>query len=246
MKPADTVPAAAAPWLPLASGRALILGRAIEPGTIDIRRDIAIPLGLTGRFANQLPSGLLYSVAQHCCIGADFLWGQTQDDALAMAFLLHDGHEGPLGDQTSPFLAALQVAMEEVRDQLGYDLAPHLSISRIRRRIAEPIDRYLHAEGGLPWPLPPVLRDRVHHVDLQLLLAERDHLLGPQPRPWDERLRAIKPLNLKHRIKVLSPAKAAEAWVTRFEMWASRLHGARARAKTNPGTLAELTREAVR
>jgi len=245
VKPADTVPAAA-PWLPLASGRALILGRAIEPGTLDIRRDIAIPLGQTGRFANQLPSGLTYSVAQHCCIGADFLWGQTQDDALAMAFLLHDGHEGPLGDQTSPFLAALQIALDETRQELGDVPGPRLSIQRLRRRIAEPIDRYLHAEAGLPWPLPALLRDRVHHVDLQLLLAERDHLLGPQPRPWDEKLRSIKPLNLKQRIKVLSPAKAAEAWVTRFEMWASRLHGARARAKANPGTIAELTRQAAR
>lgn len=246
MKPADTVPAAAAPWMFLASGRALTLGRTIEPGTIDIRRDIAIPLGATGRFANQLPSGLVYSVAQHCCIGADFLWGQTQDDALAMAFLLHDGYEGPLGEQTSPFLAALQLALDEMRLELGDTTGPRLSIQRLRRKLAEPIDRYLHAEAGLPWPLPAVIRDRVHHVDLQLLLAERDHLLGPQPRPWDEKLRPIRPLNLKQRIKVMSPAKAAEAWVTRFETWSSRLHGARARAKSSPDTLAELTREAAR
>ncbi len=245
MKPATTVCAAAAPWLPLASGRALTLGRIIEPGTLDIRRDIAIPLGNTGRFANQLPSGMLYSVAQHCCIGADFLWGQTQDDALAMAFLLHDGHEGPLGDQTSPFLAALQAALDETRAALGDVSGPRLSIQRLRRQIAEPIDRYLHAEAGLPWPLPPVLRDRVHYVDLQLLLAERDHLLGPQPRRWDDKLSTIKPLALKHRIKVLPPAKAAEAWVTRFETWSSRLHAARARAVRNPANLADRTREAV-
>jgi hypothetical protein len=246
MKPATTVSAAAAPWLPLASGRALTLGRVIEPGTLDIRRDIAIPLGNTGRFANQLPSGMLYSVAQHCCIGADFLWGQTQDDALAMAFLIHDGHEGPLGDQTSPFLAALQQALDETRAGLGDVSGPRLSIHRLRRQLAEPIDRYLHAEAGLPWPLPPALRDRVHYVDLQLLLAERDHLLGPQPRAWDEKLRPIKPLALKQRIKVMSPAKAAEAWVTRFETWSSRIHAARARVRANPGTIAELTREAAR
>ncbi len=244
MKPATTQPASAAPWLPLASGRALILGRAIEPGTLDIRRDIAIPLGNTGRFANQLPSGQIYSVAQHCCIGADFLWSQTQDYALAMAFLLHDGPEGPLGDQTSPWLAAMQMLLQESCAERGYDLMPALSVGRLRRTLEEPIARYLHAEAGLPWPLPPVIRDRVHHVDMQLLLAERDHLLAPPPRPWG--LDPIKPLALKHRIKVMSPAKAAEGWITRFESWSAKLHAERARAPASMPRMLTMIGEAAR
>ncbi len=246
MKPGTTQPAAAAPWLPLASGRALVLGRAIEPGTIDIRRDIAIPLGNTGRFANQLPSGQIYSVAQHCCIGADFLWSQTQDYALAMAFLLHDGPEGPLGDQTSPWLAAMQMLLDELRAELGFDRVPAISVARLRRALEEPLHRYLHAEAGLPWPVPPVIRDRVHHVDLQLLLTERDHLLGPQPRPWDARLASIRPLALKQRIKVLTPAKAAEGWITRFESWSAKLHAERARAPASMPRMLTMIGEAAR
>lgn len=227
MKPADTVPAANAVWMQTASGRALPLGRAIEPGMLDIARDIAVPLGNTGRFANQLPSGILYSVAQHCCIGADYLWSQTQDPVYAMAFLIHDGPEGPMGDQTSPLLDALQQVLDETRLELGADLVPRISIKRLKQRIAEPIDRYLHAEAGLPWPLPPVVRDRVHMIDMQLLMTEREHLLAPPPRRWHDNLERLPQLRLKHRIKPLAPARAAEGWLTRFQRWSQQLHAQR-------------------
>lgn len=246
MKPADTVPAAAAPWAQTASGKALPLGRAIEPGLLDIRRDIATPLANCGRFANQMPNGILYSVAQHCCIGADVIWSQTQDVTLAQAFLCHEAHEGPLGDWTSPVLAAMQVELDAMRRELGDTTGPALSIRRIKQRLAEPIDRYVHAEAGLPWPLPQEVRDRVHLLDRQMMMAERKHLLCTPPKPWDAGLERLPPLNLKHQIKPLSPAKAAEAWITRFEMWRSRLHAERAQAKLSFGKAATLIGEAAR
>lgn len=227
MKPGDTVPAKAAAWAQLASGRALTLGRAIEPGGLDIPRDIAIPLGNTGRFGNQMPSGILYSVAQHCCIGADYLWSQTQDAMLAMAFLLHEGHEGPLGDWTEPVLRAMQQELDAMRRELGDITGPALSIRRIKQRLADPIDRYVHAEAGLPWPLPAAVRDRVHHLDRQMLKTEREHLLRTPPKPWDDGLEKLPPLKLKQRIKPLTPAKASEAWLTRFERWRSQIFAAR-------------------
>lgn len=244
MKPADTVPAQDAAWMPTASGRALPLGRSIEPGAIDIARDIAVPLGNTGRFANQMPSGILYSVAQHCCIGADYLWSQTQDPVFAMAFLLHDGPEGIMGDQTTPLLDALQQALDDARRELGADIVPRISIKRLKQRIAEPIDRYLHAEAGLPWPLPAAVRDRVHYLDMQLLMTEREHLLARAPRRWHENLERLPHLKLKQRIKPLSPARASEAWLTRFQRWAQQIHAQR--SQLSLAGVAERIQEAAR
>jgi hypothetical protein len=243
VKPADTVPAAAAPWAQTASGKALPLGRAIEPGQLDIRRDIAVPLGLSCRFAGQMPTGVLYSVAQHCVIGADHLWSQTQDVRLAMAFLCHEAHEGPLGDWTSPVINAMQAELDAMRRELGDVSGPRLSIAALKKRLAEPIDRYVHAEAGLTWPLPPMIRDRVRFVDVQMLMTERAHLLAHPPRAWDSE--HVKPIALKQRIKPLTSARASEAWIIRFERWSSQLHADRAQGRLSIEDAAMRTREAA-
>lgn len=245
MKPADTVPALRAPWAQTASGKALPLGRAIEPGMLDIRRDIATPLGLTGRFGNQTPSGLLYSVAQHCNIGCDWILAQTGDHVLAMAFLCHEGHEAILGDWTEPVVSAMQEQLDTLRLELNQDKVPRLLVRHIKQRLADPIDRYVHAEAGLPWPLPKDIRERVHLLDRQLLLTERKHLLSRPPRPWDEALERLQPLNLKHQIKPMSAAKATEQWLLRFEQWSARLHAERAAGQGMLFKLQEIAREAA-
>lgn len=244
MKPADTVEAQDAAWAQTASGRALPLGRAIEPGMIDVARDIAASLGNTGRFANQMPSGIIYSVAQHCCIGADYLWSQTHDPVFAMAFLLHDGHEAILTDTPSPVLDAMQQVLDDMRREVGADVVPRISIKRIKQRLAEPIDRYLHAEAGLPWPLPAVVRDRVHYLDMQLLMTEREHLLARAPRRWHDNLERLPHLKLKQRIKPLAPARASEGWLTRFQRWSQQIHAQR--AQMSLAGVAERIQEAAR
>lgn len=208
-----------APWVQTASGRALTLGAPVPPGLLDIRRDIAIPLANTGRFANQLPDGALYSVAQHCSIGADCLYAQTFDPAAALAFLLHDAHEAILGDITTPVMMALQGAADEWATRI---LVPHPDLGGMKRRLTDPIDEALHAAAGLPWPLPPSLRDLVHLTDRRLLMAERNHLLAPPPRKWGA-LERLEPLALKHRIKPMPPAKAAEQWLQRHDQWRAAL-----------------------
>lgn len=245
MKSPDTVPAQSVPWAQTASGRALPLGRAIEPGGLDIRRDIGVPLGNTGRFANQTASGVLYSVAQHSCIGADWIMAQTFDYRLAMAFLIHDAPEGPLGDWTTPVLQAMQMVLDEMRREAGHDLVPRISMAAIKRRISDPIDRYVHAEAGLPWPLPRDIQSYVHLIDRRMLKVEREHLLARPPRAWDAGLEQVKPLPLKQRIKPMSPAKAAENWITRFEEWSQRLHADRQAGGGSLMALASTIREAA-
>jgi len=43
-----------------------------------------------------------YSVAQHCIVGADWIFDQTKSHKLAMAFLLHDAAEAYVGDMIRP------------------------------------------------------------------------------------------------------------------------------------------------
>jgi hypothetical protein len=245
MKSGDTETARAAPWSQTASGRALPLGRAIEPGQLDIRRDIAIPLGNTGRFANQMPTGVLYPVAQHCCIGADELLKQHNDHSLALAFLVHEAHEGPLGDWTEPVMAAMQAELDAMRLEAGASLVPRLSIKRVKERLADPIDRYVHAEAGLPWPLPRHMRELVHAMDRRMLRTERDHLLSHPPRPWDDGIERLQPLNLRHRIKPMKPAMASENWILRFDQWSARVHAERAAGQTSLLDLADRIRDAA-
>ncbi|CAD5274709.1 conserved hypothetical protein [Bosea sp. 62] len=245
MKSPATVPAQAVPWAQTASGRALPLGRAIEPGGLDIRRDVGVPLGNTGRFANQTASGILYSVAQHCCIGADWIMAQTFDYRLAMAFLIHDAPEGPLGDWTTPVLQAMQMVLDEMRREAGHDLVPRISMAAIKKRISDPIDRYVHAEAGLPWPLPREIASYVHLIDRRMLKIEREHLLARPPRAWDAGIEQLKPLPLKQRIKPMSSAKAAENWINRFEDWSARLHADRGAGQGSLMALASTIREAA-
>ncbi|WP_336810902.1 hypothetical protein [Bosea sp. MMO-172] len=198
-------------WSQTASGRALELLAPIPPDGLDLRRDIATPLGMTGRFANQMPSGVIYPVAQHCCIGADWIYSSTHDPVPALAFLLHEGHEGPLGDWATPVIEAMQEAADRLHPGSG------ISIKAIKRELAAPIDAWLHRLAGLTWPLPPEVARIVAITDVKLMLAERDHLLARPPKPWTAD--RYGPLKLKHRIVPLSPARATEQWLTRFDRW---------------------------
>lgn len=220
-----------APWTQTASGRALPLAAPVPAGLIDIRRDVAAPLGHAGRFANQLPSGALYSVAQHCVLGADWIASKYCDLRAALAFLLHDAHEALLGDQTEPFIAALHAAFVAELAGIGVDLAG-LPLARLaRKRLTDPIDAAIHAEAGLDWPLDAQTARLVHLVDRRLLMTERAHLLCPPPLRWDEALERLEPLDLKARIRPMQPVRAAEAWIARFELWSARL---RERAPARP------------
>ncbi|BCB18026.1 hypothetical protein [Bosea sp. ANAM02] len=198
-------------WSQTASGRPLDLLAPIPPDGLDLRRDIATPLGMTGRYANQMPSGIIYPVAQHCCIGADTIYAASHDPAAALAFLLHDGHEAIIGDWATPIMVAMQAAADRLAPGSG------VSIKAIKRELCAPIDAWLHRLAGLPWPLPVEIARTVALTDVRLMLAERDHLLARPPRPWG--VESYGTLKLKHRIVPLSPARATEQWLTRFDRW---------------------------
>lgn len=219
MSGATAFPAGA--WTQTASGRACPLGRALAGEALDMRRDVAIPLGLTGRFANQTPSGVIYSVAQHRSIGADWIMTNHRDVGLALGFLIHDAHEAILGDHTSPLLVALDEQLAALAAEAGVELK-NVSVKAARKRLTDPLDAWMHARAGLPWPLPPEAARLIRQIDLQMLMAERRDLLARPPQRWGT-LENVTPLKLAHAIKPMPPAKAAEQWLARFDQWSDRL-----------------------
>ncbi len=213
-------------WLQTASGRALDLLAPIPHDGLDLRRDIATPLGLAGRFANQMPSGVVYPVAQHCCIGADFIFSATHDTEAALAFLLHDGHEAVIGDRATPVMDAMQAIADRQAPGSG------LSIKAIKRELCAPVDEWLHARAGLPWPLPKAIARTVAITDVRLMLAERNHLLACPPKRWGAD--SHEPLKLKHRIVPMPPARATEQWLSRFERWSEAIAARAPRPSLRP------------
>lgn len=223
-------------WTQTASGRALDLLTPVAPDGIDLRRDIATPLGMTGRYANQMPAGIVYSVAQHCCIGADYIYAASHDPAAALAFLLHDGHEAVIGDWATPIIEAMQEAADRLAPGSG------ISIKAIKHELCRPIDAWLHRLAGLPWPLPAEIARTVAITDIRLMLAEREHLLARPPRPWGcERYGALR---LKHRILPLPAARATEQWLARFERWSEAVLAGGPRTPHQPAAIRRIAQEA--
>ena len=117
-----------------------------------------------------------------------------------------------------------------------------VSIKAIKRELSAPIDAWLHRLAGLPWPLPPSIARTVAFTDVRLMLTERDHLLAKPPRPWD--CESYGPLRLKHRIVPLSPARATEQWLLRFERWSEAVLSRSSLRFERPEAARRITQEA--
>ena len=117
--------------------------------------DIAHHLSLLCRFGGS--TRRLYSVAEHCCLGAEFVAPEHK-----LAFLLHDAPEYLLGDVISPIKFAAEM---------------HLYRSVERHVWGIIADRF-----GVPRKLPK----EVHEVDMRLRVTEMRDLMGRAPQPKDE------------------------------------------------------------
>jgi hypothetical protein len=157
------------PWIQTASGAAFDLlyplPEAVNP------RDLAAALAKQCRFGGHCVTH--YSVAQHSIHVASML-----PPRLALAGLLHDGHEGYTGDIPAPVKFALD------RLGAGEGLA----------ELVDGLDAAIFARFGLAWPLPPDDAELVARADLRALATERRDLLGHEldwgklPPPAPERI----------------------------------------------------------
>lgn len=189
-------------WMQTHSGTALDLSR---PDPSDVRlHDVAHALAHLCRYNGH--TSRHYSVAEHCCHVADYLEDRSAvvyrhlglaggglGAELALAGLLHDASEAYVGDLTFPMQQALgadaRIAVRGMHDRVWWAISAALHVPTF-------ID--IHATA-------------VKWVDRQILLDERNALMGEPPRPWDV---PGEPLGVT--IRGWSAATAKGQWLVRY------------------------------
>jgi hypothetical protein len=199
-------------WMQTASGIAFDLLNP-TPAMVDLRHDVPDALARISRFTGHVPGGI-YSVAQHCVIGADALMHETGRPDIAAAFLLYDAKEAFIGDWGTPIKQALAAAAGlAVPDG-------HNAVLEGMRWLENGIDAAIHAAARVAWPLPPAIAAAVKTMDLRMLATERRQLLAPAPQPWVAAVEAAEPLRLAAGSLTVWPwTKAADEWHDRLNRY---------------------------
>jgi hypothetical protein len=204
---------------------------------VDFGVDVAEALARIPRFTGHVRSGP-YSVAQHSILGADLLYKQHKEAALAAAFLLHDAHEAYMGDIATPVgqaLAEHAARAHMTHQDPAHQDHPKVSGSAVQffttaghQRLKRVLDTAIHSAAGLPFPLPKATADLVKAMDMALLQVERQQLLGPPPHPWPPHpwanaIEQVKPAPLKGRIRVWTWPEAADEFRERLRFYLPQL-----------------------
>lgn len=150
---------------------------------------MALVLARIGRFGGHTKDGV-YSVAQHCHQGALAILRETGRRDVAAAYVIHDGHEYVLGDETAP----LQAAKVEVANELAGDEAGGEFIRAVNRELKRRADSVIYPVAGLPWPLPDDVAAMVKHYDTRMCRTERDLRMSKPPRQWDPVYDGVEPI----------------------------------------------------
>jgi uncharacterized protein len=171
--------------LTLANGKGIDL---TNPQAADIDFSvIAEHLAKENRYNGATP-GIKYTVAQHCCIGADAIMKDTGNRELAAYFLLHDAPEAFLKDDTTPKKRALAEIAAKNFGVLAQEIIEAFDM------LTEQFDAAIHCAAGLAWPMPPAIAAAVKSYDLVMFVTEwRDLMRGTQHPDWD-RYRNYTPL----------------------------------------------------
>jgi uncharacterized protein len=216
------------PWVQTGSGRVMSLTHP-RAADVDFFTDIAEGLARNTRFAGQVRSGS-YSVAQHCVIGADYLFTTTKSQHLAACFLLHDAHEAYIGDIATPVAAAIAdyaAFIAAGRNKGAWSAIRHCAKDGLKR-LKFNLDEAIHEAAGIQWPLSPEVASIIKDTDIRLLATERQQLMAPSPCPWSPEVEAAKPLRIKGRISVLPWPNAADDYIESLKKYVPALARAKA------------------
>lgn len=195
------------PWIQTSSGKAVDL-LTPEPDSIDFRGDVAEALARIPRFNGHVRAGP-YSVAQHCVLGADWLWRKRKRSDLAAWFVLHDAHEYLVGDIATPVVAVLDLMHPGTKN----------AVAILKGRI----DVSIHRAAGIEQPGPADAKI-LHTTDIALMNAERRWLHTPPPKPWGAHIDAVPPLPIPpDQFRPWPWATAADRWLHAFERYRSML-----------------------
>lgn len=160
--------------LTLANGRGIDL---LGPTAADIDFEVvAEHLAKENRYNGATP-GHCYSVAEHSLRGARAALVATGDYELAAYFLIHDGHEAFLKDDTTPKKRAIGEIAEEAFGVLAS------TIKEAFDRLTDRFDVAIHEAAGLQWPPSPEMQAKIKHWDLTMFVTEWRDLMGSQPHP---------------------------------------------------------------
>lgn len=186
---------------------------------IDVRRDIALPLARAARFAGHMGAHAgedrIWSVAQHCVVGAKALVEETGDLRLGLLFVLHDAHEGLIGDKTTPTMTTLGEMMSG-----GARAEFRTAVRQLKRGL----DREIWRLAGI------VPTDRelavVHLMDMRMLATEARQILGVDPaaRPdlWSREAIEARPVKTHGALTPWRIKRAADEWMALWEAWRIR------------------------
>ena len=195
--------------------------------------EIAEALAAQPRFGKR-HCGPPYSVAQHCAMGADALWRETADATLAAQFLLHDAHEAYIGDFQTPVMDWFALVARRLSPTAAnhcpqpagcvFALAPsaeevvHGALEQIKAELDKPI----YARAGLAhYRDTPFSAMAIPAMDQRMCRAEARFLFGPQAcADWGAD--PAPPPRLTGSLKPWGWAKAAEAWLERFDRFVGR------------------------
>lgn len=166
----------AATILTLANGHGIDL---LDPSATDVDfAVIAEHLAKEKRYNGATP-GREYSVAEHCCRGADAILRCGGSATLAAYFLLHDAHEYILKDLTTP----LKTAVADIARSY-YEAVPAHIINAFDV-LEQRADAAILDAAGLAWPIPKDIRVQVKHWDLVMFVTEwRDLMLNAEHPNW--------------------------------------------------------------
>ncbi|MBX6427262.1 MAG: hypothetical protein IRZ09_15250 [Variibacter sp.] len=136
-----------------------------DPALVDFG-DIAVRLHEIRRYAGMTLNAGGWTVAQHTLLVAALVPPEVPE-AVPYA-LLHDAHEGYIGDWITPVKQALAADGQGAR---GFSAAG--ALYRLEQRMA----RAIHARAGLPFPPHDDIATAVKYADQQAYTTEVRHLV---------------------------------------------------------------------
>lgn len=173
--------------------------------------EIASALSKIARF-NGSYGGISYSVAQHCVMGADALFAETQSGIMAGYFLLHDAHEAIFGDFPRPSSRLLKAHLHD----LSPDSAKLYEIALVRSKAT--LDTAIYRKAGLQALHDFEHKNLIADMDDRMLRVEVQALFGARATDYlpEQRLAAVR---LTSPLKAWPHMKAEEAWLERLHRY---------------------------
>lgn len=181
-----------------------------EPCDIDFD-EVAFGLSKIARFTGTHPGAAL-SVAQHSVMGAEAVMREENDELIAALFLLHDGHEYKLGDDSRPKQDLLAAMLD--------DFSPSASAAyrEVLAKAKAGWDNAIYGAAGLPAPYAWTKRQQliVARMDMRMMAAEAEALFGAAARKVYPRSKYPEPLT-RGAIIPWGAAKAEERFTECFD-----------------------------